>query len=837
MNQNDIVLEGKRLSFVQLFIGSNYNIEIPIIQRDYAQGRKSTFEVRELFLQALYDYLEDDIPNRDLDFVYGSTEIDGGIEKFIPLDGQQRLTTLFLLHWYLALASGVIDAFKEVITHKKKSRFSYLTRTSSSEFCDALLENTIDISNLLKPDKAVKNSLSKTIKDCGWYFLSWSYDPTIQSMLVMLDAIHDKFQNKEYFYDRLINIEKPIITFLYLDLGEFKLTEDLYIKMNSRGKTLTSYENFKAKFEQHISVAKLGLKKPYQLSFNDKLTDVTPKEYFSFKIDTAWANLFWQYRELKGDIHTFDDELMNFIRTIILSQFAVDTTNNSSEVLEYLIGTSAAKKRDDYSDTISFYKYKSFDVLSSDAIRYLIDAFDALENGNHKIKEHLQNNFYFNEAKNFEDVLQFNLKLPQIVQFHAYLRFLIINKDDFSGLFQWMRLIFNLTENTNFDKAEDVASAIKSIEKILPFSNDILNFLTSQDNKLDFFYGRQVQEEKLKANLILKSDIWKKEIESAEQHQYFAGQIAFMFEFAGVLDYYEEFENCNWNEQEDNKYLAEFINYKNKSLCLFSLLNTDKNADFKLERAILTKGDYLINSSSRYNFLSTNKNLRDYSWKRLLRLLPMSSKEEEKNQWKSKRNYVKELFDDVKFNTIDIEKALNSIVKAVPDDWRKNFIANEDLIKYCSQGYIDFRSEQEIYLLMHSQRNHRHREMFTYNLFLKYFEPEKQNFTPFEVFHVEIKTTDELSYILLYDWCYKRKYYQLEIYKSHDSKQYFIIFNKSKGDKNQSDYDKKIGEILENHKLTWDAQSNLYSYALSNEIEVIELLKSVCNEFTNLVSE
>jgi uncharacterized protein with ParB-like and HNH nuclease domain len=94
MNQNETLLEGKRLSFFQLFIENNYNIEIPIIQRDYAQGRKSTFEVRELFLQALFDYLEENIPNRDLDFVYGSTEQEGEIEKFIPLDGQQRFTTL-----------------------------------------------------------------------------------------------------------------------------------------------------------------------------------------------------------------------------------------------------------------------------------------------------------------------------------------------------------------------------------------------------------------------------------------------------------------------------------------------------------------------------------------------------------------------------------------------------------------------------------------------------------------------------------------------------------------------------------------------------------------------
>ncbi len=36
-------------------------------------------------------------------FVYGSVE-GIGETRFLPLDGQQRLTTLFLLHWYLAWA-------------------------------------------------------------------------------------------------------------------------------------------------------------------------------------------------------------------------------------------------------------------------------------------------------------------------------------------------------------------------------------------------------------------------------------------------------------------------------------------------------------------------------------------------------------------------------------------------------------------------------------------------------------------------------------------------------------------------------------------------------------
>ena len=70
-------------------------IIIPKIQRDYAQGRidSDTVRVRTRFLESLYKALTD-VPIT-LDFVYGDIDNQGVMR---PLDGQQRLTTLFLLH-------------------------------------------------------------------------------------------------------------------------------------------------------------------------------------------------------------------------------------------------------------------------------------------------------------------------------------------------------------------------------------------------------------------------------------------------------------------------------------------------------------------------------------------------------------------------------------------------------------------------------------------------------------------------------------------------------------------------------------------------------------------
>lgn len=91
-----------------------YHVVIPMVQRDYAQGRTTddVTRVRNRFLDAIKSHLvksEDDNDVMKMDFIYGETEqvkstTANKQEKIIvtPLDGQQRLTTLYLLHWYAA---------------------------------------------------------------------------------------------------------------------------------------------------------------------------------------------------------------------------------------------------------------------------------------------------------------------------------------------------------------------------------------------------------------------------------------------------------------------------------------------------------------------------------------------------------------------------------------------------------------------------------------------------------------------------------------------------------------------------------------------------------------
>ena len=81
-------------------------------------------------------------------------------------------------------------------------------------------------------------------------------DPTISSMLVMLDAIDLKFKEVEFLWERL---KRQAITFYFLPIKDMGLTDELYIKMNSRGKPLTRFENFKAELEQCIKTIDVAL--------------------------------------------------------------------------------------------------------------------------------------------------------------------------------------------------------------------------------------------------------------------------------------------------------------------------------------------------------------------------------------------------------------------------------------------------------------------------------------------------------------------------------------------------------------------------------------------------
>ena len=770
MTMNNIEhISGKRLTFFELI--KEYHIQIPIIQRDYAQGRVTAHEIRDSFLDALLAYLEENKKHRDLDFVYGnqSNEAIDDETKFIPLDGQQRLTTLFLLHWYLAVKDGEIDELRKHLLFSKqgesqKSKFSYETRTSSREFCDSLLLADVDLQKLLEPDKDKSNSLSKTIKDSSWYFLSWETDPTIQSMLIMLDAIHSKFKGTNGYFQRLVSLDNPVITFQFLDLKEFNLTDDLYIKMNARGIPLSPYENFKAKFEQHLRKSDFNAKHTYILTFDGKPNQVDVKTYFSHKIDTDWANLFWNHT--LADKKKFDKLIMNFIRAIVVNNYAASSHN--VEFLKLLI--------DKRNEDISFQQYSKNACLNEKTVIDLITILDLIKNGNQKVKCYLSDSFHYNEAEQFDIVVNnafVQAGYVERIKLHAYCQYLIQWKtdkgfEDIEGLQNWMRIIYNLTENTApYNNEKEYANSIQGINLLIPQSNDILKNIATLD-KISGFDEIQSKEEKIKAHLILKQNKWDELLYSVEKHGYFKGQIGFILFLSDIEEYFNTNNHCDWSDIEDNTFKEQFVKYRDIAKKIFSDTGLNTFPDFVWERALLAKGDYLIAEGSNQSFLINFD--RDISWKRFLK--------RDKNH-SLHSDIIKQIFNQLDVN--NLTASLETIKSSYNDsDWRDRFIQTAKLFEYINKGkrYVRQNSAHGFVLFSGERMSGAHAELYSYSFYLDNLEGKK--FVPFaskaNYYFAAGDDKDERPCAYIDNWQFDSNKYAIDILYSYNQNKFKLRF-------------------------------------------------------------
>lgn len=289
-------------------------IIIPIIQRDYAQGRLGieVERIRSRFLESLFKAVTENPIT--LDFVYGDIDVEGNMT---PLDGQQRLTTLFLLHWYAAKKANIPETEYSFL-----KKFSYETRYSARYFCIDLVDYTPEFNGLL----------SKEIINQSWFPLDWENDPTISSMLVMLDDIDKKFKGVPELWEKL---KDNSVTFYFLPIKDMGLTDELYIKMNSRGKPLTLFEHFKAELEREIR------------SLDEQLAD-----RIMGKIDREWTDLLWKYRDSgsgSSDDDIIDDEFLRyfkFICDIICYRQNESPSNRSNDEFNLLSRYFSSKNQD-----------------------------------------------------------------------------------------------------------------------------------------------------------------------------------------------------------------------------------------------------------------------------------------------------------------------------------------------------------------------------------------------------------------------------------------------------------------------------------------------------------
>lgn len=646
----------------------NYEIEIPIIQRDYAQGRddSKTESIRKEFVSELFNMIISKDKTKDLNFIYGSV-ID---DKLILLDGQQRLTTLYLLYWYIAVRTENFD--------EKFSKFKYLTRTSAKEFCNFLYTN---LKNSDFNFSFETNKLSDEIKDSIDYYYVWNLDPTVISMLTMLDEIHLIYSSLEInsnIWQCLTDTKYPPITFYFLDMDKFQLTDELYIKMNSRGKELSSFENFKAWI--------LGYSLNHKLNIPDN---------FWLDIDKKWTDLFWNLKS--NSEYEIDKIYLKFFKHYFLFNHCVLIDLN-----KYL--TEDKKKLIDFQDSNikklrdnSYIPLKSYtDFIKSNLLLEIKEILDFFVEYKDEILFKYQNNktlanflkdFFSKEKLTYED----HLVIIAISTF----KIKISGEIDVIQFRRWMRLILNFIYNTNFDSSLDFVKAVKliwSYSEMLKGNSIYQQIEIINKFNIEPFSKDQREEEILKAQLVLANPNWETLFEKSEANDYFKGQIGF------VLNYSKE------NSKFD---IFKFERYFDKLDCIFPKMLKDDSLLF--HRALLSKGDFSIKSSgyNKRNFCKDAYNsnrAKDESWRKVFKDV-------------KKSNILKLLLDDISEDST-IEKFFDKIIgeyQYLENDWRYYFIKFSEILKCCSNKQFKLNSNNEIYLARSSGEGWRRKaELYSY---------------------------------------------------------------------------------------------------------------------------
>ena len=568
-------------------------IIIPEVQRDFAFGRtdKKSTEKRISFIDSIFEALES---NKELPmtFVYGALDDD----KFFPLDGQQRLSILFLLHWYFC-PKVQIGIFKK----GDQSRFVYEVRQFAKDFCRRIVdysasdildkendvktffEEKIDASSL--PDKKkedqkknLKIKLSDIIKNENWFIDSWTSDPTVSGMLVFLDAIHEKTikdsTNRDDIWKKLITPNPPIY-FDILVLDELTKPNELYVKMNSRGRELSEFDNFKSMMEGELQAMKPDEFDGNNIREKENNNKADFIKNWTADIDNVWINVFWRYfvnkdkineakmkdmknikdpKFLKGIVGNVEDYYLKFFGLIM--QFYIITRDdqtfnpNYTEITEESINDLSSLKRYAGKKNILnlVYQLKRAGIFTFDFFKYFRNCADALfyKDGS----EDHEGTDMCQKTKNKDSLLKKILesKSPTYVDrvmFFGLLCFwgmksnasqVFITPDEFE---EWERVVYNLCNNSRIDDYNPYQNALIGVERLCrevytpSQSKDILSFLDQKTNTSDLygFSERSIKEEIKKAKLIKQDEnTWMQRIKDAENNPLFDGYISALFE-------------------------------------------------------------------------------------------------------------------------------------------------------------------------------------------------------------------------------------------------------------------------------------------------------------------
>ena len=639
---NDAFKTGESYTLAELF-SKDHQIIIPDLQRDYCWGDSChTEERKELvsgFVRKLLELFQNNKENGELNLglIYGYESPTNHIQL---CDGQQRITTLFLLIGMLnrystknAFQGNLISTY-ELEQDDKEPYLRYSIRESSLYFmsdlvCKIFITNGENISN--------KTSVSELIRKSEWYFNEYNLDPSIQSMLNAIDSIQTIIQEETIDFEEFGNFILEDLTFMYYDMQTRQKGEETFVVINTTGEPLSATQNLKP------------------LVIN---ADVN-KEYTSTNgLAQDWEEIetwFWNHRANEND--TADAGFNEFLRWLTIIDYTKDS-NIAGKDLEAKKEIAKILKEGKYSFPINRIAFKDIFSMWKTLKDIAEDDSFAIENLNSFLSPPLNSN-----GMHIIDQNDCFKLLPILT--YCNTKQCKKNNRNVQRLYRFLENLLRL---------DNVTKAINDlVYEVILISRNITDITDLVDESKYSMISKTIltEEEKRKIRIIRDyCDNNEVRIQIEEEFWKMQSDIILMGEILPLLD---------WSTQNDNFDFEAFKKYSKQFKCLFD------NPNDLTRRLLLTYNveDYPAHFSgySNLNFATEPSH-----WKKII--------------WTGKNeSIIKQLFDDLSEKSIEELfnyrcRNLTSIQK-----WLKPFIEKEELLTYCQHKNIRKVNEDVVILL------------------------------------------------------------------------------------------------------------------------------------------
>lgn len=281
---------GEYYNLHKIFSGINDKVVIPDLQRDYCWGNPDKNLVSK-FLDTIFGL--DKKQKWPMGLIYGYT--DSLSPEHIQLcDGQQRLTTLFLI-------VGIINRLLPGNEYKKLliSDFEYEQDDQEPYLQYAIRESSLyflsDLTCHYFLDAGEIESVDKIPKQ-PWYLGIYRKDPTVKSILNAVKLIEERLSDRNDL-EELGRFVTNNMEFMFYDMENRANGEETFVVINTSGEPLTANQNLKPKIINE-----------YQKAYP--------------RIANKWEQMetwFWQNRNRDEKVpHTSDEGMAEFMRCVMI---------------------------------------------------------------------------------------------------------------------------------------------------------------------------------------------------------------------------------------------------------------------------------------------------------------------------------------------------------------------------------------------------------------------------------------------------------------------------------------------------------------------------------------